>query len=336
MKGYAVVFPDKLKVEYAEVRLPAPGPNDLLIDVAYSWISIGTESSFLRGERAGGETPYESGMPWPFPQVPGYQKTGIVRSVGSDVRGFSPGDSVFVSGSKVNHMYGFGGGHVNPAIAESEHVWKLPAHVPLEAFAGLVLTQVGYNCGTASPLRAGECAVVIGDGLVGQWTAQTLANRGALVVVLGRHKERLRLLPDNVSAVHVRQQEPEDVIYPGGISVIVDTVGDLDMVMRLEPKMVRGSHLVSAGYLGNKGMIDIQKLRKKEITLYTPSGMTRQRMDATIQGISDGWLNTIPLITHRFPAEYAAKAWKLILAKQEPFLGILLEWDDKFATERVE
>ena len=39
----------------------------------------------------------------------------------------------------------------------------------------------GYNCGTRAPLAPGEAAVVIGDGLVGHWAAQTLAWCGAAV-----------------------------------------------------------------------------------------------------------------------------------------------------------
>jgi len=39
----------------------------------------------------------------------------------------------------------------------------------------------------------GDLALVFGDGMVGLWTAQTLAWRGAEVILVGRHDERLRL-----------------------------------------------------------------------------------------------------------------------------------------------
>ena len=51
MKSQAVVFTARNQVEYREVDCHDPGPNDVVIDVEHSWISNGTEGSFLRGER---------------------------------------------------------------------------------------------------------------------------------------------------------------------------------------------------------------------------------------------------------------------------------------------
>ena len=42
---------------------------------------------------------------------------------------------------------------------------------------------------------------MIGDGMVGNWTAQTLLKRGAKVMVLGRHDQRLRYLPEKAEGV---------------------------------------------------------------------------------------------------------------------------------------
>ena len=58
MEGKAVVFTDKMVVSVQEVNIPEPLHNEVVIDVEVSWISNGTESSYLRGERIGGDTPY--------------------------------------------------------------------------------------------------------------------------------------------------------------------------------------------------------------------------------------------------------------------------------------
>ena len=116
MKGKAVVFTDRLKVSVQEVDIPDATDDDLVIDVTYSWISNGTESSFLRGERISGETMYKEGDPWPFPHVPGYQKVGIVRRIRKNVTGFAVGDTVFASISKVSGMFFPYGGHISPAV----------------------------------------------------------------------------------------------------------------------------------------------------------------------------------------------------------------------------
>lgn len=326
-KGYAVVFTDRLRAEFREVALPEPAPDEIVVDVETSWISVGTESSFFRGERIAGERMYREGDPWPFPQVPGYQKVGTVRRVGPKAEGFAVGDRVFVAGSRVSGMFFPNGGHVHPAVASGRQVWKLPDGALPEAFAGLVLTQVGVNCGMRAPAGPGTVAVVLGDGLVGQWTAQTLVHRGARVYVAGRHEERLALLPPEAEAVHTGRETVAARLPAGrAIDLLVDTVGDMAAVEALLPLLRRESHWVSAGFLGDRGRVDIQRLREQEITLHTPSGWTGPRMEATIRGIAEGWLKTLPLVTHRFPADQAKRAWELIAGRREPYLGIVLDW----------
>lgn len=326
MKAYAVVFTDKERAAYAEVSVPEPGDDDVVLDLEYSWISTGTESSYFRGERIRGETPYRPGDRYPFPIVAGYQKVGVVRRTGKAVRGIEAGERVFAALSKVSGMFDAYGGHISPAVTPASQIWKLPEGADPLDYCGLVLTQVGYNCGMRPAVEPGERAVVIGDGLVGQWAAQTLLHRGADVVVLGRHDERLAHLPQPIRGINTRRTEPASVLQDGGIAVVVDTVGDLDAFRAIQPSMKRDSHFVSAGFMGEQGSIDIQTLRGQEITLHTPSGWTAERMERTIDAIAAGWLRTSPLITHRFPAERAAEAWKLIASQKSACLGVVLQW----------
>ncbi|GGD93154.1 alcohol dehydrogenase catalytic domain-containing protein [Paenibacillus nasutitermitis] len=330
MKANAVVFTDVNKVAYLEVEAPDPGPDDVVVDVEHSWISIGTEQSFLRGERITGEQVTREGDILPFPQVAGYQKVGIVREVGSRVTSVKPGDRVFASVSGVEGMAFSTGGHVNPAVTHVSQIWKLPdtpGGPEALAYAPLVLAQVGYNCGIRPGITPGDRAVVIGDGLVGQWAAQTLLSRGADVTVLGRNDGRLGLLPAAVGRVNLRKVSMEEAVEGfSDIQAVVDTVGAMSVFRAILPKMKVNSHLVSAGFLGNEGMVDIQELRPLEITLHSPSGWQPERMDATLAAIADGRIQTIPLITHTLPAHEAAKAWDMIQAKQEFFLGVVLDW----------
>lgn len=312
-----------------QVELPDPQEHEVVIDVEVSWISNGTEGSFLRGERAGGDTPLEQGGKWPFPIIAGYQKVGRIRQIGRQVTDLKVGDRVFATVSRVAHMYDPYGGHVSPAITSADQVWKLPEGAVPEDYAGLVLTQVGYNCGMRAPVRTGTTAVVIGDGLVGHWTAQTLIHRGAQVVVLGRHSHRLDLLPQPAKGINSRELaaiEAVNSLLPNGIDIVVDTVGDLATFYKLFPHMKRESHMVSAGFYGHEGKIDIQKLRYREMTLHTPAGWTTERMNQTLDGVTRGWLQTQKLITHHFPVHRAEEAWELIHDRAIPSLGVVLQW----------
>ncbi|MFC4948848.1 zinc-binding dehydrogenase [Pseudonocardia sp. GCM10023141] len=333
MRSRAVVFTGPGVVEVGDVECPEPGAEDVVIALRHSWISTGSESSFLRGERIAGDTPRGEGDPLPFPMVAGYQKVGTVVSVGERVLGLEPGDTVFATRGRVEGMTELFpyGGHVSPAVVPRAAVWRLPDHVDPLAFSGLVLTQVGYNCGARPPVAVGDPAVVLGDGLVGHWAAQTLAWRGAEVVLVGRHPDRLaRFEPGPPHAtIDSRVVEPHEWLakrFPDGLAVVVDTVGSIAAVEAMVPAMRRFGHIVSAGFYGNDDRLALQPLREREITVDVVSGIDKGRMDIALQLIAAGHLQTLPLITHHFPVDHAAQAWQLIVDRAEPFLGVVLDW----------
>ena len=332
MKAQAVVAVEPGRVVFQNVEVPDPGAEDVVVRVTHSWVSNGTEGSFVRGERIAGDTPRSETDPMPFPHVPGYQKVGIVESVGSDVHHVKVGEVVFATVSQVNGMFYATGGHVSPAVTHQSQVWKLPAGVDPIAASGLVLTQVGYNTGMRSVLKAGDAAVVIGDGMVGHWTAQTLKHRGAHVLMLGRHDDRLALLETSSKdcCVNIRKENPIEAVRswaPNGVQVVADTVGSISTLESMLSLMCHDGTISSAGFYGHNGKIDIQKLRDREITLQSPSGWNKERIDITLELLQSGVLKTLPLITHHFPATECAAAFNLILSKREMALGVLLDWE---------
>jgi bacteriochlorophyllide a dehydrogenase len=317
----AVVATKPWTVALQELTIADPGPDEVVIHVTHSWISPGTEGSFVRGERIAGDTPLSATDPSPFPLVTGYQKVGIIEWVGANVTNFTVGERVFATISRTDGLFFSSGGHVSPAVTPSSQVWKIPPQcdLPIEAFSGLVLTQVGYNCGIRPPVVAGDGAIVMGDGLVGHWVAQTLAERGANVTLLGRHSERLEKFVRGETTTELAS-------IASGQSILIDTVGDMATVYALLPKLRRDAHFVSAGFYGHEGKIDLQILRNKEVTVHTPAGWTTPRMNATRDWVATGKLTTMPLITHRFPVAQATEAFDLFLHKHAPSLGIILEW----------
>ena len=92
------------------------------------------------------------------------------------------------------------------------------------------------------------------------------------------------------------------------------------------PHLKHGGTIVSAGFYGLEGFIEIQRYRYREIAFDLVAGITRERVDATIDWVAQGKLDTTSLITHRFPVEQAAEAWRLIESKSEPVLGVMLDW----------
>ena len=336
MKARAVVFtaPDTVETVGGgrhAIQVPDPEPGDVVVRVTHSWISNGTEGSFLRGERVQGDTAYRPGDPWPFPIVPGYQKVGVAEWVGPDVADIAVGETVFAAMGKVEGMFARMGGHVSPSVSPRNQIWKLPPGVDPLAFSGLVLTQVGYNCGTRAPVGVGEWGVVVGDGLVGQWAAQTLAWSGVHVVLVGHHEDRLARFAGGpfrhaINGHHADWIRTVRDLAPGGVQVGVDTVGSIQAVEGLMSLMKRYGHIVSAGFYGTDDQIGLQPLRNGELSVDLVSGWSRERMDRTRDLIAAGHLQTLPLITHHFPVQQAAEAWRMIVDKGDAAMGVILDW----------
>lgn len=331
MKAHAVVFTAPRVVEFKEVSCPEPGPTDVVIEVHHSWISNGTEGSFLRGERTAGDTTWRPGDPMPFPIVAGYQKVGRVTAVGSEAAGYAVGDWVFAVMSQVEGMFDRHAGHVSPSVCDVRFVHKLPEGANPLAYAGLVLTQVGYNCGTRPRLEPGQLAVVVGDGLVGQWAGQALKQRGARVVMTGRHDSRLKVFREAGWGETLRVPSGPGVtelaaLTGESVAVLVDTIGDTTLYDAYLPRMLHGGTIVSAGFYGTADAIELQRYRFRELAFDLVAGLTRERLDATMAWIREGKLDTLGLVTHRFPAARAAEAWELIFSKREHVLGVILDW----------
>ncbi|MEZ5276936.1 MAG: zinc-binding alcohol dehydrogenase [Opitutaceae bacterium] len=331
MKSKAVVFTEPGKVAFLDVECPEPGPGDVVIELTHSWISNGTEGSFLRGERIEGDVAYRPGDPWPFPIVAGYQKVGRITWLGSEVQGFSIGQTVFAVMSRIKGMFDRNGGHISPSVCAASQVFALPEGIDPVAFSGLVLTQVGYNCAMRPRLEAGQTAVVVGDGLVGLWAAQALIARGAFVVLVGRHDDRLARLRTEERHLKIKSRSGTGAMQvreavEGPVEVLVDTVGSIGILNDYLPMMRRGGTIVSAGFYGTSDRIPLQHFRNQEISFDLVSGMTRERLEATLDFLAAGKMETLPLITHRFPVARAADAWALIRSRRDNVLGVVLEW----------
>lgn len=329
-QSWAVVFEAPNVPTFRRIEVPEAGPEEVVVRTTWSWISNGTEGSFLRGERHNGETPASAERPAPFPIVPGYQRVGEVITAGPE-SGYEPGETVFVTITRVAGLAASHGGHVHTGPAHHSQVRRIPADgPPAEAYAGLVLTQVGYNCGSRPTLAPGERVVVVGDGQIGHWCAQTLVQRGATILLAGRHDARLMAHQPWVDrAVNTRREDLVEAVRawaPEGIRAIIDTIGSVETIERLFMLLRPFGHIVSAGYHHDRGKIDIQLLRFREATLHAPSGWTAERLDATLAGVRDGWLKTLPLVTDRLPAPDVAEAWRRIAEERERTLGVLLDW----------
>ena len=326
----AIVFPEPGKAAYTDTAVPEIGPKDILVKIEYSGISPGTERWMLQGKlEVPGEPPFE------FPHVPGYQAAGIVAETGAEVREYQPGDRVFSRACKAPEGWNgsWWGAHCEYHVAAvGKDIIKAPDTVSAKAAAGLLLAQVGYNGAMKPAVRKGDVAVVIGDGLVGQYAAQVLRHRGAYTLLSGLSPERLELA-EKYSADEVYDNRNFDFAkyiagkYPEGVDIALDTASMMKTVREGAEMLKRHGQLVLNGYYPpDDSRIDWHWLRRNELTLYCADSRNDERLQAAMDLIKDGVLNVRELVTDVFTPEDAPRAYDLLLSGRQDFLGLLIRW----------
>jgi threonine dehydrogenase-like Zn-dependent dehydrogenase len=150
--------------EIRAVRLPAPGPDDVVVRTLHSGVSRGTETLVFRGEVPGSQreamrAPFQDGD-FPGPVKYGYLSVGEVESGPAELLG----RTVFC-------LHPHQTAYVVPAAA----VVPVPDGVPARraVLAGTVETAV--NALWDAPPLVGDRVTVVGAGMVGCCVARLLA-----------------------------------------------------------------------------------------------------------------------------------------------------------------
>lgn len=198
------------QVEVAEVPAPLPAPGHALVEVAYSLISAGTETSSVRASgapllqralhqpekvRQVIEYVRREGLQRTIARVQrqvavatptGYSCAGIVRAVGEGVSEVQPGQRVACAGAGVAN-------HAEVLLVPRHLLCPVPDGCDLRAAATTTLGAIALQGVRRAELRLGEFVAVIGLGLVGQLTVQLLRAAGCRVLALDIDPRRVAL-----------------------------------------------------------------------------------------------------------------------------------------------
>ena len=194
-------------VTVEDVPTPTPGPGHVLVQVAASVVSAGTErmavefarSSLLqkaqsrpdlarqvldKARRDGLSTALQAaGSRLAQPQDLGYSAAGTVIAVGDGVTDFRPGEPVACAGS------GYAV-HAEAVVVPSSLVVRVPEPIDLESAAFVALGATALHGVRTAEAKLGEVIAVVGLGLVGQLAVQLLKAGGCRVVGMDPRSER--------------------------------------------------------------------------------------------------------------------------------------------------
>src|SRR3954451_14219809 len=174
MNARQVVILEPYKVAVREVELPAPGVNQILVATEASAVRAGTELAVYTGTHQWLKDP--SLPDWKFPFRSGYSAAGVVVAVGPGVGGWKPGDRV-----------SYPGNHASAELLTVGHergrLWRLPPKLDAEKAALACIARYGMGASIRAGITFGRSAVVLGLGVIGQFTLRCLIAAGAFPVV---------------------------------------------------------------------------------------------------------------------------------------------------------
>ena len=173
-------------------------------------------------------------------------------------------------------------------------------------------------------------ALVIGQGLIGQFAAQHLRLRGAEVAVADLHEKRLDLARQSgadhvINASETSLVDGVQEIWPEMADIIVDSTGNYRVVEdSVDAIRVRGRYVFLAWYKGAD--FNIERFHGRVFEAYFPWTLEGRRVLSSCRLMQTGALKVDHLITHRFKASQAQAAYDLIYDAPDQYAGILLDW----------
>jgi NADPH:quinone reductase-like Zn-dependent oxidoreductase len=220
--AYIETFASSGNLKIGSLPSPEPKADEVCIRVAYAGVNP-VDAKIAEGL-------LQSRMPHQFPLILGWEASGVIHSLGSQVTAFKVGDPVYVYCRKPVVKWGSWAEYVT---FSAEHVALMPknlsraeaAAVPL---AALTAWQALFD--KAHLLRGETLLIHAGAGGVGGFAIQWAKIHGAKVITTASRSK----------VDYVKQLGADEVIdyqstvfvdsirkkHPSGIDVVLDTVGD--------------------------------------------------------------------------------------------------------------
>jgi polar amino acid transport system substrate-binding protein len=290
------------------------------------------------------------------PSALGYSCAGEVIDVAADVRDFKPGDLVACGGS--------GAVHAEVVAIPVNLCVKLDDGIDMRMAAFTTVGAIAMQGIRQADLRLAENCVVIGLGLIGQLTVLLLKAAGVKVIAIDIDKaqvQKAKSLGADFSADR-NDAALNDIVSNATHGFGVDAVIITASSSSNDPIELAGELCRRKGKVIIVGAVPTGFSRKnyyvKELDLrmscsygpgrydaeYEEQGVDypyayvrwteNRNMQAFAELISNGKLNLESIISHEFKFQEATKAYDLIIAKSEPFAGIVLKYDLNKALHR--
>ncbi len=317
-------------MELRDVSDPRPGPDELLVQVAFCGI-CGSDVKLYQGY-------HPHAIP---PVVPGHEYSGVVASVGSAVTTLTIGDHItgkgayppagvvvgdsentgLVRGTRSRGLH-MDGAFARYVVVKERFAVKLPDSVSLEAAALTEPLCVAINAVLSKArVMPGHRVLVAGPGTIGLLVAQLAQLQGADVMVTGLSRDENRIeLARKLGAAVVINVQKED-LAPAitrfsdgrGVDIAFECVGAAasvnDCLSALAP---RGQYVqVGTFGFGKQADVNLNQVIFKELAMAGVFGSIFNDWRRAVQLMAESKVALEALISHRFPLSRWQEAFKV-------------------------
>ncbi len=309
MQTTAVIFRQANDIALEAVALDTPSADDVVVDIAYSGISAGTERLLWSGDM-----PPFPGMGYPL--VPGYESVGTVVEAG-ERSGRKSGDTVFVPGATCfGPLKALFGGAASQLVTSGRRTTVIDKTLGDRGVL-LALAATAHHALKADGARAPD--LIVGHGIVGRLLARvSMALGGAPPTVWERDPVR-RAGGTGYPVLDGETDERRDYYS------IYDASGCAGLLDTLIARSAKGCEITLAGFYHDRPSFAFAPAFMREVRVRIAAEWAPRDMTAVTRLIASGALNLDDLVTHRRPVDAATDAYHS--AFTEPgCLKMVLDW----------
>jgi L-iditol 2-dehydrogenase len=317
--------------------VPRPGPGEVLVKVAMCG-TCGTDLKI-----------YDGHFPLipPFGAfTPGHEWTGTVAALGETVDEVALGDRVCIEahhgcGRCDNCLLGrytaclsYGhadkghratgmtadGGFAEYALHHVSALYKMPPQVSFKDAVLLTTAGTGlYGLDASGGYIVGYDIAIFGPGPVGLMTVQACKELGAgRIFLVGTRSRRLamgrRFGADHIIDIH--ESDPvaaiQDLTGGAGVDLAIECSGAVQTPQQCVEVTKRGGKILVVAFYPRPVTMDLSAVVRGDITIYTTRGEGGNNVKRAVSLAAQGRLHGAELVTHEFPLEAIAEAFRVM------------------------
>jgi threonine dehydrogenase-like Zn-dependent dehydrogenase len=327
IQAHRIFWPAAEVADFDQFKILGPAADDVLVKVAFTLMSPGTERAQLLG--LPGTIKHDTGVSY----FPGYSGSGEIIAVGKKVTQFQVGDRV---AGRIQHG--------SRCVVKVEYLFQVPDGVSFKEAAFIELGIIVLQGIRKARIRPGESVLVLGQGLIGQ-----LANRlsrlagAAPVMAVARSKVKAKESLGKGGAdrfITIDELNSEGALE--GFDVVIEATGDPNILAFASNLARAGGRVIGLGTPRSRGSINLgQDGSRPGITIIGAhiTGMPetgrgdgfwsyRNEGQLFLDLLARGKLVLDDLITHRIDPSQANEIYESLKTDSSKMIGVAFDWSN--------